>query len=100
MTDRRRNLLVLLLVVGLLIASFAVIATKSTRLGLDLQGGVSLTYQAKPTKQAQVTTDSIDRPMHIMRTCGAQRASREPQIVRSASDQIDVSLPDVTNSDE
>src|SRR3954451_14480671 len=100
MTDRRRNLLVLLLVVGLLIASFAVIATKPTRLGLDLQGGVSLTYQAKPTKQAQVTTDSIDRAIDIMRKRVDQLGVSEPQIVRSGSDQIDVSLPDVTNADE
>ena len=61
MTDRRRNLLVLLLVAGLLIGSFVVIATKTTRLGLDLKGGVSLIYQGKPTKQAQVNSDSINR---------------------------------------
>ena len=54
MTDRRRNLFILLLVAGLLVASLAMIFTKSTRLGLDLQGGVSLTYQAKATKQAPV----------------------------------------------
>jgi SecD/SecF fusion protein len=42
MTDRRRNLFVLLLVAALLLASVAVIATKPTRLGLDLKGGVSL----------------------------------------------------------
>ncbi len=40
MSDRRRNLLVLLLVAGLLAGSLAVIATKPTRLGLDLKGGV------------------------------------------------------------
>ena len=38
MTDRRRNCLILLLVVGLLVASLLVIAAKPTRLGLDLQG--------------------------------------------------------------
>ena len=42
MTDRRRNLFVLLLVAGLLLASLAVIVSKPTRLGLDLKGGVSL----------------------------------------------------------
>ena len=60
MTDRRRNLFVLLLVAALLLASVAVIATKPTRLGLDLKGGVSLIYQAKPTKQSAVTGDAID----------------------------------------
>ena len=51
MSERRRNLFVLLLVLGLMAGSVAVIATKKTSLGLDLQGGVSLTYQGKPTKQ-------------------------------------------------
>lgn len=57
MTDRRRNLFILLLVAGLLVASGVVIAAKETRLGLDLKGGVSLIYQGKPTKEAQVTSD-------------------------------------------
>jgi SecD/SecF fusion protein len=100
MTDRRRNLFILLLVAGLLAASFAVIFTKQTRLGLDLQGGVSLTYQAKPTKQAQVSTDSIDRAIDIMRKRVDQLGVAEPEIQRSGTDQIDVSLPDVSNADE
>jgi len=49
MNVRRRNLLVLLLVLGLLFGSIAVVATNQTRLGLDLKGGVSLVYQAKPS---------------------------------------------------
>src|SRR5918995_400488 len=40
MSDRRRNLFVLLAVLGLIAASLAVITTKETKLGLDLQGGV------------------------------------------------------------
>jgi SecD/SecF fusion protein len=100
MTDRRRNLLVLLLVAGLLAGSLAVIATKPTRLGLDLKGGVSLIYQAKPTKQSAVTGDAIDRTLDIMRKRVDQLGVAEPEIQRSGSDQIDVSLPDVKNADE
>jgi SecD/SecF fusion protein len=100
MTDRRRNLFVLLLVAGLLVASLAVIATKPTRLGLDLKGGVSLIYQAKPTKQSQVTGDAIDRSLDIMRKRVDQIGVAEPSLQRSGADQIDVSLPDVKNADE
>src|ERR671920_243759 len=95
MTDRRRNLLILLLVAGLLAASVAVIATKTTRLGLDLKGGVSLIYQAKPTKQSAVTSEAIDRTLDIMR----ERVD-QLEIQQSGADQIDVSLPDVQNADE
>jgi SecD/SecF fusion protein len=100
MTDRRRNLFVLLLVAALLLASLAVIATKPTRLGLDLKGGVSLIYQAKPTKQSAVTGDAIDRSLDIMRKRVDQIGVAEPSLQRSGADQIDVSLPDVKNADE
>ena len=100
MTDRRRNLFVLLLVAGLLVASLAVIATKPTRLGLDLKGGVSLIYQGKPTKQSQVTGEAIDRSIDVMRKRVDQIGVAEPSLQRSGADQIDVSLPDVKNADE
>ncbi len=74
MTDRRRNLFVLLLVAGLLAGSIFVIATQTTRLGLDLKGGVSLIYQAKPTKQTQVTGEA-DRP-HARHHAQARRPAR------------------------
>src|ERR687888_177854 len=100
MTDRRRNLFVLLLVAGLLAGSAAVIAAKTTRLGLDLKGGVSLIYQGKPTKQSKVTGDAINRAIDIMRKRVDQLGVAEPEIQRSGPDQIDVSLPDVKNADE
>src|SRR3954467_5524700 len=106
MTDRRRNLFVLLVVAGWLVGSIAFIATKPTRLGLDLKGGVSLIYQAKPTKQSAVTGDAIDRSLDIMRKRGDQiggadpSRAPEPSLQRSGADQIDVSLPDVKNADE
>jgi SecD/SecF fusion protein len=101
MTDRRRNLFILLLVAGLLIASGVVIATKKTREGLDLKGGVSLVYQAKPTKFApKVTGDALQRTLDIMRERVDQLGVAEPEILRSGADQINVNLPDVKNAGE
>src|SRR4026209_359323 len=100
MTDRRRNLFVLLLVAGLLVLSALVIATKPTRLGLDLKGGVSLIYQAKPTKQSTVNGGAIARTLGMMRKRVDELGVAEPDIQRWGSDQIDVSLPDVKNADE
>src|SRR3954469_13909333 len=97
MTDRRRNLLVLLLVGLLLAGSLAVIAAKSTREGLDLKGGVELVYQAKPTKFSAVTGDAIQRSLDIMRDRVDQLGVAEPEIQRSGSNQINVALPDVKN---
>ena len=94
MSDRRRNIFVLLTVVGLLAASLAVIFTKETKLGLDLQGGVQLVFQGKPTKQQpEVTPDGLDRALDIMRERVDTLGVAEPELQRSGSDQIDVSLP-------
>jgi SecD/SecF fusion protein len=97
MTDRRRNLFILLLVAGLLVGSAVAVVTKKTREGLDLKGGVELVYQAKPTKFSKVTGDAIQRTLDIMRDRVDQLGVAEPEIQRSGSDQVVVSLPDVKN---
>jgi SecD/SecF fusion protein len=98
MTDRRRNTLILLIVAGLIAASLAVIATKKTRLGLDLKGGVELIYQAKPTAASKVDAESLNRAIDIMRKRVDQLGVSQPEIQRSGADEIDVALPDVTNA--
>jgi SecD/SecF fusion protein len=98
MTDRRRNLLVLLLVAGLVAGSFAAIAAKKTRLGLDLKGGVELVYQAKPTAQSKVDSESLNRAIDIMRSRVDQLGVSQPEIQRSGADEIDVALPEVTEA--
>lgn len=98
MTDRRRNSLILLLVVGLLLASAIAIAAKPTRLGLDLKGGVELVYQGEPTPQVpKVTPEALDRSVDIIRERVDQLGVGEPEIQRSGQDQISVGLPDVQN---
>src|SRR4051812_34113372 len=97
MTDRRRNVFILLLVGGLLLGSLAVVLAKKTREGLDLKGGVELVYQAKPTKFSKVTGDAIARTLDIMRDRVDQLGVAEPEIQRSGSDQVVVQLPDVKN---
>ena len=98
MTDRRRNTLILLLVAGLIAASAVVIASKKTRLGLDLKGGVELVYQAKPTAQSKVDSESLNRAIDIMRSRVDKLGVAQPEIQRSGSDEIDVALPEVTDA--
>jgi SecD/SecF fusion protein len=98
MTDRRRNTFILLIVAGLIAASLATIATKKTRLGLDLKGGVELVYQGRPTAQSKVDTESLERAIDIMRKRVDQLGVAEPEIQRSGGTEIDVALPDVSNA--
>ena len=100
MNDRRRNLLVLLFIAGLIAASAIAVATTPTKLGLDLKGGASLVYEAKATKQTKVTGEAIDRTIDIMRERVDKFGVAEPEIQRTGDRQIDVSLPDVKNADE
>src|SRR5437016_5719575 len=101
MTDRQRNLFILLLVIGLIAASAVVIATKSTILGLDLKGGVELTYQGLPTKQTpQVTPQALARAVDVMRQRTNQLGVSETEIETSGKDQIIVGLPNVSNVQE
>ena len=101
MSDRQRNLFVLLLVAGLLIASAVVIATKPTKRGLDLQGGVELVYQVKPRAgQPPPTSEAIQRAIDVMRERVDQLGVAEPEIQQSGNNQINVALPDVSNLQE
>jgi SecD/SecF fusion protein len=100
-TDRRRNLFVLLLVAGLLFASIFVITSKETKLGLDLRGGVELIYEASPTPQQPVVDQAaLDRAIEVMRDRVDALGVSEPEIQRSGENQISVGLPDVANADE
>ena len=97
MTSRRRNLFVIVLTIGLLVASAVVIVTKETKLGLDLKGGVELVYQGEPTPQSEVTPEAIDRAIDIIRERVDRLGVAEPEIQRLGSDQISVGLPGVKN---
>jgi SecD/SecF fusion protein len=96
MSDRQRNGFILLLVVGLIAGSVAVMTQMKTRLGLDLKGGVELVYQGQPTAQTpKVTADALQRAVDIMRQRVDQLGVAEPQIQTSGAGTITAALPDV-----
>src|SRR6476619_5487311 len=100
MSDRRRSLFILLLVAGLLAVSLAVIASKSTKLGLDLKGGVQLVYEAKPTaQQPTVTQDALARALDIMRQRVDAFGVSEPELQQLGHNQIQVNLPGVSDAE-
>jgi SecD/SecF fusion protein len=99
MGKRRKNLFVLLFVLGLIGVSALVIVNKPTRLGLDLKGGLELVYQATPTGQVEeISGEDIDRSIEIMRQRVDEFGVAEPEISRLGEKEISLSLPDVTNA--
>jgi SecD/SecF fusion protein len=100
MTERRRSLFVLLLVLGLTAASIVVVNQRDTKLGLDLQGGVQLVYEAEGTpQQPTVTPAALQRSLDIMRERVDALGVSEPELLQSGEQQIEVSLPGVENAD-
>ncbi len=100
MTDRRRSFFVLLLALGLLAASLAVLDQRETKLGLGLQGGVQLVYEAAPTaQQPTVTSEALQRALEIMRERVDAFGVSEPELLQSGGNQIEVSLPGVENGE-
>jgi SecD/SecF fusion protein len=95
---RRRNLFVLLFVLALIAVSGLVIASKPTRLGLDLKGGVQLVLQGRPTPQ-QPTLDnsSMERAIDIIRSGCDQLGVSEIEVARVGNDQIQVGIPGATS---
>src|SRR5918998_2490746 len=100
MSDRRRSLFILLLVFGLIAASAVVVATKETKLGLDLQGGVQLVYEGQPTpQQPTVDQQALDRALQIMRERVDAFGVAEPELTLIGQEQIEASLPGVEDAD-
>jgi SecD/SecF fusion protein len=98
MTDRQRNVFILALVLGLIAASAVVISTQKTFLGLDLKGGVQLTYRGEPTPQTpHVTQAALQRAVDLMNQRVNTLGVSEPQISTLGGD-ISVGLPDVSNT--
>ncbi len=95
---RRRNLFVLLFVLGLVAVSALVIASKPTKLGLDLKGGVQLVLQGRPTpQQPTIDNGSMERAVDIIRSGCDQLGVSEIEVARVGSDQIQVGIPGATS---
>jgi SecD/SecF fusion protein len=105
MTSRTRNLTILGVVAALLVLALLVIVpgsplSKDTKLGLDLEGGIELVYEARPTPQVpQVTQQAIDDAIETMRKRVDALGVSEPEIQRSGREQIAVGLPSVQNAE-
>jgi SecD/SecF fusion protein len=104
LTAKKRNLSILgVVLLALVLALLLIIpgspASKPTRLGLDLKGGVELIYEARPTpKVPKVTPQAITSAIETIRKRTDALGVSEPEIQRSGANQISIGLPSVTNA--
>jgi preprotein translocase subunit SecD len=94
MASRKRNLIILGLVGLLLAGSLAVIAVKPTKLGLDLAGGIELTYKASPTNADRKPTDrEVQNAIKVINERVNSLGVTEAEVQATGSELITVSLP-------
>src|SRR3954467_6815834 len=104
MTARRRNLIVLAIVLGLVVLAVATIVpglpfAKKTQLGLDLRGGVELIYQAEPTPQVpKVTPQAVSDAINTIRKRTNALGVSESEVQQEGPDTVVVGLPGVKNA--
>jgi SecD/SecF fusion protein len=96
LASRKRNLIILGLVGVLLAGSIAVILLMPSRLGLDLAGGIELTYKASPTNEARKPTDrELQNAIKVINERVNALGVTEAEVQATGNELITVSLPDV-----
>jgi len=99
MGSRRQHLFVLLFVLALVAISGVIIATKETKLGLELQGGLQLVYEGQPTgTNTEVSGEDIEDSINIIEKRINSLGVSEAEVARLGEKNITVGLPGVTDA--
>src|ERR687895_747300 len=104
MANPRNNLIILGLVVVLIGAAAYFIfirqpVAEATRLGLDLEGGVTANLQGYKTDGSEVTQQEMDVAAGVIRQRVDSLGVTEPEIQLQGQDQVVVNIPGITDSD-
>jgi preprotein translocase subunit SecD len=104
MGSRRNNLIILGLVVVLIaVAAYLIFirqpVAESTKLGLDLEGGVSVQLEGYQTDGSQVTREEMEQAVEVIRQRVDSLGVTEPEIQIQGQNQVAVNIPGITDSD-
>ena len=99
---KHRNLIILLVMAGLVAVSvwFIIPPGVKTHLGLDLQGGLEIVYQAKTADGKAPSTAELDQTIGILNRRVNGLGVTESAIQKQGTDQISVSLPGVKDAQQ
>lgn len=102
MGSTRNNLIVLGLVLVLILASVYAIfirqpVTKSTKLGLDLKGGVAVVLKGHHSNGKPVTRDEMQQAVQIIQQRINSLGVSEPEVQIQGQNEVSVQIPGVTN---
>ena len=93
----KNKLILFWMTVAIVIASIVVIATKPTKLGLDLVGGSRLVLEAQPTNNAQVTPDMMSSLQFAIENRVNKLGVSETVVQRAGDKRLVVEIPDVSD---
>ena len=71
----------------------------SPRMGLDLQGGISLVYEAKQVEGKKIDSEVLDKTVEKIRDRVDSLGVAEPEITRLGTDKVVVQLPGIKDPD-
>ncbi len=99
MTQKQKHIVILLVVAALVAVSVFLIVPpgKKTHLGLDLQGGLEVVYDARTPSGGTPTSAQLSQTVSIMQKRVNGMGTTEAQVQQQGTDQIAVSLPGETN---
>lgn len=102
MSATRRNVIVLVVVAVLLgvAAYFIYPPGSSTRLGLDLQGGLAVILEAQDSARAPRTDEGMKQTMSIINDRINRLGVTEPEVQRQGEWKISVQLPGIENKEQ
>lgn len=102
MSTTRRNVLTLAAVAVLLAVAgyFVYPLGSSTRLGLDLQGGLAVILEAEDSIRAPRTNEGMNQAMDIINDRINRLGVAESEVQRQGDWKISVQLPGIDNTDE
>jgi SecD/SecF fusion protein len=95
-SEKRRNLLILGVVVVLVAGCAALMAVRSFRLGLDLRGGLEVVLDARPLPGQQVTQSDLDASRSILAKRIDPNGTLNPEIRSSMNPaQVTIEVPGI-----
>jgi len=102
LTDKQKYLISLGVVLILVMAAIYMIypIQKSTKLGLDLKGGLSIIYTAKDTPEVKVSEERMKQAEYVLRQRVDGLGVAEPEIQREGARNIIVQLPGIKDPEK
>ena len=87
-----------LLAVGVIVGGAGtLVLTRPVRLGLDLRGGTQIVLEARPTADQQLTSDTLNRTVEVLRRRVDALGVAEPTLQRAGDRRVVVELPGVSD---